>query len=225
MLGSNAVKKGFFSVCQEFSDWVTSYNRDSTNVHYFVFYDERPVSGDGLPFIRLYDCGSGVDLPMKFSIPEDPGEVTYRNVNTSDECWKSISNSSNEITIDSLQPDESYFFRVARLTQGGKSPFGPISSEITIDPVYQRPTDLQCISVTDTTIAISWNQVIPEEDEVCDACRVAKEEENAKSFQLSGFMIHCWETGNRESTLIQRSTSDKSIELHHLNVGSLYSIQ
>ncbi|XP_046438636.1 uncharacterized protein LOC124190112 [Daphnia pulex] len=250
MLGSNAVKKGFFSVCQEFSDWVTSHNRDSTNVHYFLFYDERPVSVDGLPFIRLYDCGSGVDLPMKFSIPENPGEVTvnknrrgvirlnwtaekmdknfllqYRNVNTSDECWKSISNSSNEITIDSLQPDESYFFRVARLTQGGKSPFGPISSEITIDPVYQRPTDLQCISVTDTTIAISWNQVIPEEDEVCEASRVAKEEENAKSFQLSGFMIHCWETGNRESTLIQRSTSDKSIELHHLNVGSLYSIQ
>ncbi len=67
--------------------------------------------------------------------------------------------------------------------------------------------------------------MIPEEDEVCDASRVAKEEENAKSFQLSGFMIHCWETGNRESTLIQRSTSDKSIELHHLNNGSLYSIQ
>ena len=235
MLGSISVNtRQFFKFCQEFSDWVTIHNRDTTNVHYFVFYDLQPVSDDGLPFIQLYDCGSGVDTP--FSIPKAPGQVAvntnrrglirlkwtaeetdkgfllqYRNVNSSDECWKSISQSSNEITIDFLQPDEGYLFRVARLTQGGRSPFGPISSEITIDPVYQRPTELRCPFMTDTAITISWNHTVTEEED--------------KSFQLNGFMIYCWETGNRESTLIQRLTSEKSIKLEPLTVDRSYSIQ
>ncbi|EFX64710.1 hypothetical protein DAPPUDRAFT_304271 [Daphnia pulex] len=224
MLDSIAVnQRRIFSLSQVFSDWITCHNSYTTDVQYFVFYDERPVSGEGLPVIRLYECGSGEILSMSFSIPKTPREVTvnknrrgviklswtaeetkdkrfllqYRNVNKSDECWKSIQHSSNEITMDCLQSDESYLFRVATLTQGGKSPFGPISSEITIDPVYQRPTELQCISVTDTSITIAWDNEIPEEeedfDQFYDLNGFVREEENEKSFNMTGFLIDCWE--------------------------------
>jgi GTP-binding protein EngB required for normal cell division len=255
MLDSIAVnQRRIFSLSPVFSDWITCHNSDTTDVQYFVFYDERPVSGEGLPVIRLYECGSGEILSMNFSIPKTPGEVTvnknrrgviklswtaeetkdtsfllqYRNVNKSDECWKSIQHSSNEITMDCLQSDESYLFRVATLTQGGKSPFGPISSEITIDPVYQRPTDLQCISVTDTSITIAWDNEIPEEeedfDQFYDLNGFVREEENEKLFNMTGFLIDCWENGNRESTLIRRLTSDNLIKLEPLIADRLYCI-
>ncbi len=189
-----------FVTAQEFSTWVTNNNSDNSNVRYIIFYDERIGAGVGeiSPFTRLYDCRTA--LPLNFTIPEAPGPVTveknhrgvitlswtteeeveepnfllqYRSIDRSGERWDSIQHHSKTITISHLQSDETYLFRVAVVTLGGRSSFSPVSCEVTIDPVCPPPSGLLCRYVTDTSITISWShqfysggvKTVVEEDE------------------------------------------------------------
>jgi hypothetical protein len=89
MTGSSTLSSNcrrIYFAAQEFSNWVTEYNSDITNVRYILFYDERigPGVGERLPFTRLYDCGTGATLSSNFIIPKTPGstkvEKNYRGV-------------------------------------------------------------------------------------------------------------------------------------------------
>ena len=187
----------FFTAVQDFSDWVTDHNSDTNNVKFFVFYNER-LGTDFTktpPFMQLWDGSSQKVLSNKFIIPKVPGQVTvednyrgvitltwtaeervdfhsylfqYRSVDGPEEIWKSVQSPYSEITIDFLQSEETYVFRVAIVTQGGKSPFGPVSEEVTIDQICPPPDELQCQYVTDTSISISWNHQFEENDEDFD---------------------------------------------------------
>ncbi|EFX63505.1 hypothetical protein DAPPUDRAFT_112469 [Daphnia pulex] len=166
------------------STLVTNNNSNNSNVQYIIFYDERIGAGvrEIPPFTRLYDCRTGEAQPLNFIIPKAPGPVTveknyrgvitlswtteeeveepnyllqYRKIDGSGERWDSIQHKSKEITISYLQSDETYEFRVAAVTPGGRSPF--VSCEVTIDPVCPPPAGLQCLYVTDTSITISWD--------------------------------------------------------------------
>jgi GTP-binding protein EngB required for normal cell division len=158
--------------------------------------------GEISPLTRLYDCRTGDALPLNFTIPKVPSPVTveknYRGVITlswtteeeieepsnfllqyrsiidrSGERWDSIQHHSKEITISHLQSKETYVFRVATVTPGGRSPFSPVSCEVTIDPVCPPPSGLLCRYVTNTSITISWShpfnsgrvETVAEEDE------------------------------------------------------------
>lgn len=225
----------FRSVGREFYDWVTTniYDFDTVNVRYIIFYNESAAGQE--PFIRLYDCRSGKRLIRKFLIPQAPGQVkvkkNHRGVITltwtveerndrpsyflqyrcvgNGEHWNSISSATDEIDINFLQPDGFYEFRVAAVTVGGKSPFGPASDEVAIDPVCVPPENLQCLSVTDTAIKISWNHRIGINETV----------------EISFYCIECWIEGEQETTIIQRSTTEKKLTLEPLVIDTVYCIQ
>ncbi|XP_046655011.1 uncharacterized protein LOC124348781 [Daphnia pulicaria] len=261
----------------EFSTWVTKNNNDHTNVRYIIFYDERIGVGEISPFTRLYDCRTEEALPLNFTIPEAPGPVTveknyrgvitlswtteeeveepnyllqYRNINGSGERWDSIQHNSKGITISYLQSEESYEFRVAAVTPGGRSPFSLVSYEVTIDPVCPPPAELQCLYVTDTSITISWDhqfysggvETVAEEDgdnsekdedeyngydddEDYDEYYDDTENQEAE-VTISSYSIDCWMGGSRhESTFIQRFTTDKTITLEPLVPDTDYNVQ
>ncbi|EFX66158.1 hypothetical protein DAPPUDRAFT_263562 [Daphnia pulex] len=215
-----------------------------------------------------------------FTIPKAPGPVTveknhrgvitlswtteeeieqskfllqYRNVGGSGERWDSIQHHSKSITINYLQSEESYVFRVAAVTPGGRSPFGPVSCEVTIDPVCPPPSELLCRYVTDTSITISWShqfnsggvETVAEEDEDNsekdedeysgyndydddeDYDQYYDDTENQEAeVTISSYSIDCWMGGSRhESTFIQRSTTEKTITLEPLVPGTDYYVQ
>ena len=197
-------RRRFVSVAQEFSDWVANNNSDTPNVHFIIFYNEQPVSSDvKLPFMRLYHCT--LDSCVNFTIPKAPGPVEveknhrgvitlswtteeevdqlsfllqYRSIDGSEEKWDSIQHNSTTITINYLLSEESYVFRVATVTSGGRSPFSPVSCEVMIDPVCHPPTGLQCDYVTDTSITISWDHVVIDEEDAEEIYYDATDEED-----------------------------------------------
>ena len=126
------------------------------------------------------------------------------------ESWNTIIHSTNhnKITINDLQPDKTYAFRIGAKALGGKSLFGPIS-EITTEPVCPPPNDLQCSSVTDTSITVSWNHGGT----------------NSERIVISSYLIECWKYGHRESALIQKSTTEKTIKFESLVLDTDYCIQ
>ncbi|XP_046463224.1 uncharacterized protein LOC124209324 [Daphnia pulex] len=236
-----------YYAAKEFSIWVTNNNSDNTNVRYVIFYDERIAGAgvaELSPFTRLYDCRTGEALPLNFTIPKAPGPVTveknhrgvitlswrteeeveepnyllqYRSIDRSKERWDSIQHYFEEITISHLQSEESYVFRVAVVTPGGRSPFSPFSCKVTIDPVCPSPAGLQCLYVTDTSITISWShQFYSGRVET-----VAKDD-----VTISSYSIDCWMGGSpHESTFIQRSNTKKTITLEPLVPGTDYCVQ
>jgi septin family protein len=126
---------------------------------------------------------------------------------------------------------------------------------VTIDPVCTPPAGLQCQYVTDNSITISWDHVeIEEEDEEADtsddedyedvnsssdfddgsncnrmleskdSVQHVKEIKNKKSV-ISCYLIDCWMAGNQDSSFIQRSTTETTITLEPLVLGTTYCIQ
>ena len=226
----------FRSVGREFCNWVTDLNRETTNVRYIIFYDEKNCTAAGqlIPsFKRLYDSDSGVTFLRMFTYPKAAGQpmvekncrgvitlswpaderadfsnyiVQYRSVNNEGH-WITMLHPESNITMDYLQPDDSYIFRVATVTKGGKGPFGPASNEVKIDPICPSPNDLQITSVTNTIVAISWNHHYV----------------NKEAFRMS-YSVNCWPAGHQESSFIQRSTPDKEITLEPLVPDTAYCI-
>ncbi|KAI9550822.1 hypothetical protein GHT06_013811 [Daphnia sinensis] len=222
---------------EEFSDWVTNHNSDPKNVRYIIFYDECTERTS--PFTTLYQCGRKEALP--FTIPKAPIEVTvtknrrgviglswkadestalrhylvqYRTVERQEDHWHSFRKSSNTVEIDHLQSGETYVFRVAEETLGGRSPFSPVSDEVTLDPVCPPPTGLQACKVTDTSISISWSH----ESYLKNSA--------AEELSITSYSVECWMGDSRhESTSIKRSTTNKSIVLEPLVPGATYNIQ
>ncbi|KAI9559803.1 hypothetical protein GHT06_013810 [Daphnia sinensis] len=238
---TSSIYRQIFTSGQEFSDWIANHNSDTKNVHYIIIYDE--VTEQTLPFTRLYPCGRNETRPLDFTLPKAPGQVTvtknrrgviglswtagdlwttglshylvqYRSVNEQEEHWHSIRKSSNKIEIDYLQSGETYVFRVAAETFGGKSPFSPVSCEVTVDPVCPPPNGLRAHEVTDTNISVSWcHQPYAKND--------AEEE-----ISITSFSVECWISDRRhKSTFIQRSTPNTSIVLEPLVPGATYNIQ
>ncbi|KAI9559806.1 hypothetical protein GHT06_013813 [Daphnia sinensis] len=257
-----------FKAGQEFSNWITNHNSGTKNVRYIIFHDE--CTERTLLFTRLYQCGISEILPLDFTIPQTPGQVMvtkncrgviglswtaddtsglshyliqYRSVNGREEHWHSVRNSANTIEIDYLQSGEIYVFKVAAETLGGRSPFSPVSCEVTIDPVCPPPTELRANEVTDTSISISWHHQPyfdnDDEDGYCyneDGEYDDYEEEQREYFDYNdnsnqevsivSFSVECWMGDSRhESTFIQRSTTDKSIVLEPLVPGATYYVQ
>ncbi|KAI9550825.1 hypothetical protein GHT06_004670 [Daphnia sinensis] len=265
----SSIYRQMFTSGQEFSNWITNHNSETKNVRYIIFYDE--CTERALAFTRLYQCGKEEALPLlDFTIPEAPGQVTvtkncrgviglswtageitglrhyliqYRSVNGQEEHWHSVRKSANTIEIDYLQSGEIYVFRVAAETLGGRSPFSPVSYEVTIDPVCPPPTELRANEVTDTSISISWHHQPyfdnDDEDSYCyneDGEYDDYEEEQREYFDYNdnsnqevsivSFSVECWMGDSRhESTFIQRSTTDKSIVLEPLVPGATYYVQ
>ena len=227
-------RRRFVTAGQEFSDWITNYNGDATSVRYIAFYEERPA-GQNLPMLKLYDCASQEET---FNIPKSPGQVLveknrrgvitlswpveetihlssflvqYQLTDGPRDSWDTIRHPTNEITINHLQSAESYVFRVAAVTLGGKSPFGPVSEELTIDPVCPPPSGLKCLKWTDTSITIAWNhQEFPAEE---------------KTVTLKSFAVECWADGNQDSSFIQRSTTKQVITLEPIVPDTVYCVQ
>jgi hypothetical protein len=96
MTGSSTLSSNcrrIYFAAQEFSNWVTEYNSDITNVRYILFYDERIGPGVRGKMITvhaiIYDCGTGATLSSNFIIPKTPGQITveknYRGVITTEE--------------------------------------------------------------------------------------------------------------------------------------------
>ena len=248
-------RRRFVVAGQEFSDWVTNCNRDTTNVKYMVFYNDELINDSEtiLPAIKLYDSRSGDVLVNNYIIPKAPSEVTvkknyrgviqlswmtaeeeveqpsfllqYRIIDRSGDKWDSIQHNSTTITINYLQSEESYLFRVAAVTPGGKSPFSPISCEVTIDPVCPPPTGLNCRYATNTSITISWYHSIFEDFE--EDMEVVSEAESEEEMEITmkSFAVECWADGNQDSSFIQRSTTSKSITLEPLVPDTVYCVQ
>ena len=241
-------RRRIFTAVEYFSDWVTVHNSDTENVKYLVFYDERLETGKTSPFTRLWDCSSLEVMSTNFTIPKAPGDVTvdsnHRGVITlswtaeetvelvgyliqyqsadryEEDIWESIQHPPlKRITISFLQSEESYVFRVAAVTLGGKSPFGPTSEEVTIDPVCPPPTGLKSRYVTDTSIAISWDHELS--DDYVDDYESTTED----AVKVTSYSIDCWMYGYQESTFIQRSTPDKQITLEPLLPDAAYCVQ
>ncbi len=234
-----AARRRFFTAGQEFSDWITNHNSDA-NVRYLVFYDERPIKAAGqiLPTFNLFDCGS--DAKSVFKIPKAPGQVVveknrrgvitlswtteetthfssflvqYQRVDRPGDSWDTVQHPTNTLTINYLQSDESYVFRVAAVTLGGRSPFSLVSEEISIDPVCPSPTGLKCLCGTESSMTIAWNHQQMEED--------GSDEDKT----LNSFAVECWTDGHQESTFIQRSTTGKIITLEPLVPDTVYCVQ
>ena len=83
-----------YFAAQEFSNWVTEYNSDITNVRYILFYTTNelvPVLGkDYRVHAIIYDCcGTGATLSSNSIIPKTPGSIkvekNYRGVITTEE--------------------------------------------------------------------------------------------------------------------------------------------
>uniref|UniRef100_A0A0N7ZVC2 GTPase IMAP family member n=1 Tax=Daphnia magna TaxID=35525 RepID=A0A0N7ZVC2_9CRUS len=227
-----------FTSGQEFSDWITNHNSDTKNVRYIIFYDE--CTELTLPFTRLYEGGRAETPPSDFTIPKAPGQVMvtknrrgviglrwtadettglrhylvqYCAVDGQEDHWLSVRKSSNKVEIDYLQSGETYLFRVAAETHGGRSPFSPVSYEVTIDPVCPPPTGLRVHEVTDTSISISWHQPY---------LKNSAEEE----VRITSYSVECWMGDSRhQSTFIHRSTTNKTIVLEPLVPGATYNIQ
>ncbi|KAK4030156.1 hypothetical protein OUZ56_023132 [Daphnia magna] len=265
-----ADRRHILASSKEFSDWVTN-NDDATNIKYFIFYDQQFSNFPKLPFTRLYDCTSKF---KDFCIPKAPGEVTveknrrgvvvltwtdedtseasnyliqYRSMDS--QHWDSIEHSSKKITISHLQSDVTYQFRVAVSTLGGPGPFGPVSCNVTVDPVSPPPTGLQCQYVTDTTINISWDHVISvtsssEDKEISQECDDEHEDIDEEELEVDGsnefsqadtyeenqltissYVVDCWMASDQESTFIRRSTNVKTITLEPLVRDTVYCIQ
>ncbi|KAI9550853.1 hypothetical protein GHT06_004663 [Daphnia sinensis] len=267
-----ANRRHILTSSKEFSDWVT--NNNATNIKYIVFYDQQFSNFPKLPFTRLYDC----TLKFKdFCIPKAPGQVTveknrrgvvvltwtdeemseessyliqYRTMDS--QHWDSIEHSSKKITICHLQSGVTYQFRVAVSTIGGPGPFGPVSCNVTVDPVSPPPTGLRCQYVTDTTMTVSWDHDVDEEDEEisqeCDDeyCNVGDEHTDIDEEELeigggnefkkgdtykknqltiSSYVVDCWMASDQESTFIRRSTTEKTITLEPLVRDTVYCIQ
>ncbi|XP_045024272.1 uncharacterized protein LOC123469398 [Daphnia magna] len=243
---------------QEFSNWITNHNSDTKNVRYIIFYDE--CTELTLPFTRLYEGGRAETPPLDFTIPKAPGQVMvtknrrgviglrwtaddttglrhylvqYRAVDGQEEHWHSVQKSANTIEIDYLQSGETYVFRVAAETLGGRSPFSPVSCEVTIDPVCQPPTGLQAEEVTDTSISVSWHHQ-PYLDNDDEDGYLYNEEGGYNDYHdisnqeiiITSFSVECWKGDSRhESTFIQRTTTNKSIVLEPLDPGATYYVQ
>ncbi|XP_057377813.1 uncharacterized protein LOC130699581 [Daphnia carinata] len=234
---TSSVYRQIYASGQEFSNWIKNHNSDTKNVRYIIFYDE--CTGQTSPFTRLYQWGKAEAL---YTIPKAPGQVTvtknhrgviglswttndttglrhflvqYRTVDGQEDHWPSdCKSSNNRIEIDSLQSGETYLFRVAVDTLGGRSPFSPVSCEVTIDPVCPPPTQLQVHEVTDTSISISWSHQ--------PYLKTGAEEE----LRITSFTIECqMGESHDESTFIQRSTVKKSIVLEPLDPGVTYRIK
>jgi hypothetical protein len=248
----SAARRRCFIAGQEFSGWVTDCNRDTPNVRYMVFYDEE-LRQDGetiSPSIRLYDSCSGEVVQNNFTIPEAPGPVTvkknyrgvitlswtteeevdepnfilqYRSVDRSGESWDSIQHNCKTITISYLQSEESYVFRVAAVTLGGRSRFNPVNCEVTINPVCRPPIGVICQSATDTSITISWYHFIFDEEEIEVASETESEEE--MEITVKYFAVECWVDGNQDSSFIQRSTTNKTFTIEPLVPDTLYCVQ
>ncbi|KZS18175.1 Uncharacterized protein APZ42_015725 [Daphnia magna] len=258
-----------FAAGQEFSDWVRDNNRDAVGVRYIIFYgDDCPEPT--FPSTLLYQWSGERVNGIHFTIPKAPEEVTvvknrrgvivlswpnddtiglinylvqYRTVDGQEEHWNSVRKSSNTIEIDYLQSGETYVFRVAAETLGGRSPFSPVTCEVTIDPVCQPPTGLQAEEVTDTSIAVSWhhqpyldnddedNYYYTEEGEYNDYDEDEGEydvydDNSNQEIIITSFSVECWKGDSRhESTFIQRTTTNKSIVLEPLDPGATYYVQ
>ena len=181
-----------------------------------------------MPFMRLYTFAGPEEGKIRnFTIPKAPGQVTIdknrRGVVTlswtAEErndmsgflvqyCeakrgrWTSIRHHSETITINYLQSEAGYVFRVAAVTQGGRSPFGP-AKEVTIDPVCPPPDGLRGLYETDTSLTITWKYNL----------------EDAILFDY--FSVECWANGN-DSTPIQRSTTDMDFTIEPLVRDTIY---
>ncbi|KAK4030182.1 hypothetical protein OUZ56_023159 [Daphnia magna] len=236
---TSPIFRQMFTSGQEFSNWITNHNADTKNVRYIIFYDE--CTERTLPFSRLYECGRKEALPLDFTIPKAPGQlmitknrrgviglrwtdddttglrhylVQYRAVDGQEEHWHSVRKSANTIEIDYLQSGDTYLFRVAAETLGGRSPFSPVSCEVIIDPVCPPPIGLQAHEVTDTSISISWRHE--------PYLKTSAEEE----LSITSYSVECWMGDSRhESTFIQRTTTNKSIVLEPLDPGATYYVQ
>ena len=222
----------FLKAGQEFSDWVENYNSETENVIYIICYDKRAGQK---PFLRLYHSG----ISESMTIPNAPGEVEiienrrgvitlswateetdilsgylfqYLDVNRPDGSWTSIQLElcQKEITIDYLQPEESYMFRVAAVTLAGMSPFGPISDEITIDSICSPPINIEIKLVTDSTITLAWDH---------------EEWDLQERFKVTSYSVDCWVDGYEDSTLIRRITPNKEVTVEPLDRGTDYCIQ
>ncbi|KAI9550855.1 hypothetical protein GHT06_004665 [Daphnia sinensis] len=239
-----------FAAGQEFSDWVRDNNRDAVSIRYIIFYDERASKNSGrtLPFTRLYQCGKVPTSLMDFTIPKAPEEVTvvknrrgvialswpadhtigltnylvqYCKMDGGKQHWESVRNYSNTVVIDYLQSGETYLFRVAAETLGGRSPFSPVSCKVTIDPVCPPPTGLRAHGATDTSISISWYHQPYTDNGDEDSDNFGNEE-----VSITSFSVECWMVdGRHESTFIQRSTTNKSIVLEPLVPNTEYYVQ
>ena len=215
---------------QEFSDWAVNYNSETENVVHIIFYDERAGQN---PFIRLYRCGTtdstvinSPKAPGRMRIVEkrrgviklnwEAGEtinflsylIQYRNINKLDDHWTSIrDHCQNVISIDFLQPEESYVFRVATVTHAGMSPFSPISDEITVDPVCSPPTNIQIKLVTDSAITLTWDHY----------------QDPQNLIRIISYSVDCWVDG--QPTLIQRTATAKEVTIEPLDRDTVYCIQ
>ena len=173
--------RSVFNAARQFSNWALDNQSETKPVKYFVCYCDlaRDALEPLLPCKTLFD---GVGLtPSHFEYPAAPEQVTvisnrrgvlmlrwpavqathftgyllqYRSLEQ--EQWQSVTHTSNFITINYLQSDETYVFQVATLTLGGRSAFGPVSSEVTVDPVCLAPFGLHEVRVSDTSITIAW---------------------------------------------------------------------
>ncbi|KAK4030184.1 hypothetical protein OUZ56_023161 [Daphnia magna] len=255
---TSLIFRQMFTSGQEFSNWITNHNSDTKNVRYIIFYDE--CTERTLPFTRLYECGRKEALPLDFTIPKAPGQlkipknrrgviglswtaddttglrhylVQYRAVDGQEEHWHSVRKSANTIEIDYLQSGDTYLFRVAAETLGGRSPFSPVSCEVTIDPVCQPPTGLQAEEVTDTSISVSWHHQ-PYLDNDDEDGYLYNEEDGYNDYDdnsnqeiiITSFSVECWKGDSRhESTFIQRTTTNKTIVLEPLDPGAIYYVQ
>lgn len=155
----------FFKAGKEFSNWVTNSKSETIGVQYVIFYDEQIGKK---PFVKRYVCRTHDSMVIR--VPKAPGQVRvevndrgvvtlsweteetafiigylfqYRNVNHQiNDPWTSIEHHPvNKISMNHLQSEESYLFRVAAVTPWGRSSFGPVSDEIIIDPIYPPPIE------------------------------------------------------------------------------------
>ncbi|KAK4030179.1 hypothetical protein OUZ56_023156 [Daphnia magna] len=237
---TSPIFRQMFTSGQEFSNWITNHNSDTKNVRYIIFYDE--CTERTLPFTRLYECGRAETLPSDFTIPKAPGQlmitknrrgviglrwtdddttglrhylVQYRAVDGQEEHWHFVQKSANTIEIDYLQSGETYVFRVAAETLGGRSPFSPVSCEVTIDPVCQPPTGLQAEEEGE------YDDYHEQEGEYDDY-----DDNSNQEIIITSFSVECWKGDSRhESTFIQRTTTNKSIVLEPLDPGATYNVQ
>ena len=233
----------YLNAGQEFSDWVTCDNYDTTNVHYIIFYDDRVGQN---PFIRLYRCGTNDS--MVINIPRSPGKVVvdkkrlgvtlswapvetdnfvgyffqYRNVNRRPkEQWKSIENyQSNTISYD---------IGDATNSAGG---------------LRLHPEESYIFRVA-TVVLGGRSQFGPDSDEVTIApvCQPPQNveikrvtdsiitlawdqnQEPQNPIRITSYSADCWEDGSEDSMLIQRTTTANEVAIEPLERDTDYCVQ